>query len=417
MAYNRSFKRPAVGDPVMAKALMQIDEEFGKMLALIQTKVTGDGVATISAGTSAPVNPQVGDLWAHGGSMEMWNGSAWVPTDTQYRTDFLSGWAYRRRIDLPATASDLASFPVEVPIVSDPSIGAECRADGFDIRFTAADGQTPLPYERESFVVAGGEATGIFWVRTDVAAAGTHIWCYYGNVDAADGDDHEAVWDADFAAIWHMNDATTSTILDSTGNDNDGAKNGANDPAEADSKIGKGQDFDGDSGAIAIGNPASIQFGAGSFSVSGWVSLASYSGIVEKRSGATGWIFASGPPYTYVLLANVAYAFPGIAADGWHHWTVVINRATSLLDFYVDGAFVQSADISGNTGTTDSLGGLWLGKSIDPTYVDGVMDEIRLSSVARSAAWIAYEYANMAAADGGLTWGAEQNIVFVPEMP
>jgi hypothetical protein len=40
-------------------------------------------------------------------------------------------------------------------------------------------------------------------------------------------------------------------------------------------------------------------------------------------------------------------------------------------------------------------------------YFDGIIDEVRISSVARSAEWIAYEYANMNPADGGLTWGAE----------
>lgn len=336
--------------------------------------------------------------------------------DIIYGASPLPGWPRRKRIDLPVPTANLTDFPVEVPIIADADIGAACLATGYDLRFTAADGTTLLPYERESFAVAGGEATGIFWVKTDVAAAGTYIWCYYGNAVAADGADPEAVWDDDFKAVYHMKDSDTSHILDSTGNDNDGAKNGANDPAEADGKIGKGQDFDGDSGVINCGNGASLQFGAGSFSISGWINQSGYAGVLEKRSGGTGWIFACGPPYTYLLLPGVAYPFPGIAT-GWRYWSMTIDRATGLANLYVDGAFIQSADISGNTGTTDSAHDLWLGKSTDPTFVNGVMDEIRLSSIARSGEWIAYEYANMDAADGGLTWGAEETPVGWTRLP
>ena len=98
----------------------------------------------------------------------------------------LAGWSYRKRIDLPLPAANLVDFPVKVPIVADADIGAACLASGFDIRFTADDGVTLLPHELVSFAVAGGEATGEFRVKSDVAVAGTYIWCYYGNATAPD---------------------------------------------------------------------------------------------------------------------------------------------------------------------------------------------------------------------------------------
>ena len=42
--------------------------------------------------------------------------------------------------------------------------------------------------------------------------------------------------------------------------------------------------------------------------------------------------------------------------------------------------------------------------------LDGLIDEVRFSTIVRSAEWIAYEYANMNLADGGLTWGAEESL-------
>ena len=316
-----------------------------------------------------------------------------------------SAWEWQRLIKLPIPTVNLEDFPVCVKITDDAHIGSWARPDGYDIRFFAIDGTTELPYERESWAVTDGEATAIFWVKTDVSTAGTYIWCYYGNAAATDGENAEAVWDANFKAVYHMKDATTSTILDSTANNNDGAKNGADDPIEADGKIGKGQDFDGDSGVINVGDGASLQFGTGDFTVEGWVNQAGYAGIYEKRGAPGGWILAAGPPYTYLLIHGDAYAFPGIPT-GWQHFVMVVDRVADLATLYVNGVPGTPVDISATTETSDAAGtNLWLGKSNDPTYVDGILDEMRVSAATRSAEWIAYEYANMNPADGGLTWG------------
>ena len=88
-----------------------------------------------------------------------------------------AAWSSRKLFALPIPASDLTDFPVEVPIVADADIGGECLASGFDIRFTAEDGVTLLSYERESFAVAGGAATGVFWVKSNVSAAGPSVFC------------------------------------------------------------------------------------------------------------------------------------------------------------------------------------------------------------------------------------------------
>jgi hypothetical protein len=50
-----------------------------------------------------------------------------------------------------------------------------------------------------------------------------------------------------------MVDATTSTIKDSTSNNNDGTKKAANEPIEVTGKVGKAQDSDGVDDYISIG--------------------------------------------------------------------------------------------------------------------------------------------------------------------
>ena len=104
--------------------------------------------------------------------------------------DFLSGWSYRKKIIISTTpTSNLADFPILVKITGDTSIGAGALSNGYDIRFTTADGSnTILPYEREDFTVTAGSATGNFWVKTPVYSSPTGsqntFYIYYGNSGA-----------------------------------------------------------------------------------------------------------------------------------------------------------------------------------------------------------------------------------------
>ena len=495
-----------------------------------------------------------------------------------------NAWTKRKLITLLPPTADQVDFPVKVPIVADADIGAACRADGFDIRLTAADGTTELPYERESFAVTdawglgspwnvwaqtkdfatgwayglfgnwikptitadnatapdgtmtadkiarshgtasmdgavkpalpgqvftasvwlkagtetvaviaistgldgalvgvqvarisqpltntwqrvsvsytipssgvnqvemgvgfeGGDvgkyyyawgaqletnssmstasaATGIFWVKSDVAMAGTYIWCYYGNAAAADGADPEAVWDANFKAVYHMKDATTSTILDSTANNNDGAKKGANEPIEAAGKVASGQDFDGVDDYIDCGGGVSLQFGTDDFSVSFSINRDNayedwpyYRSILAKGMDVfviytklSGWTFEIGNGASYQE-SECPVLSAASHENVWEHIVFNFDRDGNVTT-YLNGALKDT--IAGTLGTDKliSAGNFIIGKSWFGSKFPGVIDEVRvLTPILPSAAWIAYEYANMNPADGGLTWGAEE---------
>ena len=351
---------------------------------------------------------------------EIYDGAAWRDLTAFAGGSPLPGWSSRKRIDLPVPTANLTDFPVEVPLIADAAIGDGALATGYDIRFTAADGTTLLPYERESWTGgAGDDVTAIFWVKTDVATAGTYIWCYYGNAAAADGQDAEAVWDANFKAVYHMNDATTSTILDSTGNDNDGAKKAANEPVEADGKIAKGQDFDGANDYIRIADAASINGLFDNLTIDFWLNInndAGWQAMVEFGNAggykANFWL-ADGHLYAnFVNEDGTSQAQTSIihfAETTWYHVALVYNQATLRGSIYINGAFDKDRAIAAKK--IDTTLGTYFGiRQASASPFDGLLDEIRLSTVARSAEWIAYEYANMNPADGGLTWGAEEDV-------
>lgn len=322
----------------------------------------------------------------------------------------LPGWPYRKLINLPVPASSQTSFPVCIKINADADIGAHARSDGHDIRFITTDG-VPLPYERDEWSVAGGAATAIFWVKTDVAALGTSIYLYYGNAAAADGEDAEAVWDANFKAVYHMKDATTSTTLDSTANNNDGTKKGANEPIEAAGKIGKGQDFDGTDDAIAV---AGLNWTPAEFSISFWIYERAIGNYYPRLSAGSGWgsFVFHGEVGTGVYVGTdipnrfspVELPAGTLVQNAWAHF-VYSHDGTS-------GRFYKNGNLLAGPKAQDASlqwgGGFTMGGTAGD-QIDGLVDEVHISSIARSAEWIAYEYANMNPADGGLTWGAEED--------
>jgi len=333
----------------------------------------------------------------------------------------LTGWSRRKLFALPVPTANLTDFPVEVPIVADADIGAACLASGYDIRFTAADGSTLLPYERESFAVAGGEATGVFWVKSDVAMAGTYIWCYYGNPDAADGEDHEAVWDANHKLVAHMNDLTTSTIHDSTLNHNDGTKKGANEPIEAVGKIGKGQDFDGIDDHITVPDSTSLRsptttnrltWGCWLKGLTAW--SAEYELFVAKAGTAVYFAVLNSKLYVSLSIGGTQRMLNSnfVATIGtWH-----LVRATwdgEFIRIYVDGELKNTSVSYAGQALDFTTNGIIFGRWTTTDVVnrfEGLLDEASISAVDRTAAWIAFEYANMNPADGGLTWGAEESL-------
>lgn len=330
-----------------------------------------------------------------------------------------AAWSSRRQIYLPIPTADLVGFPHKIPIIADAFIGGQAKADGTDIRFVASDGVTELAYERDSWAVAGGLADAIFWVKSAVVVAGTYIWLYYGNAAAADGQNATAVWDANFKAVYHMKDATTSTTLDSTANNNDGAKKAANEPIEAAGKIGKGQDFDGTDDRIKVANHATLQI-AGQITLDFWARIDSAPAsvkIVVGKSRGLGLVNNYGAYlhdnvlywdlWTTVRVSN-SVSIAGLLNE-WHRFSCVYDGTHQKI--YIDGAEAKSNNRGSLTLNAAFSGDLYIGNYEDwaAQPFDGLLDEIRVATTGRSAEWIAYEYANMNPADGGLTWGSEEH--------
>lgn len=90
------------------------------------------------------------------------------------------GWSYRKPVEITNQGGTvLTDFQVKISL--DPSFAFDkINPGGSDIRFTASDGTTVLPYWIELWNDATSQAT--VWVRVpNIPVAGTTIYIYYGN--------------------------------------------------------------------------------------------------------------------------------------------------------------------------------------------------------------------------------------------
>jgi hypothetical protein len=135
------------------------------------------------------------------------------------------------------------AFPLYVD-VTDPMLDR-------DLVFTAADGVTVLPYERDVQKLDRLLA----WVRVPVLPSDrdTVIQLYTGDPTAPESSNAAAVWDAGYQAVWHASDQTggNNAIKDSTSHTNNGTDVGGL-TVGAGGKLGRGLAFDGIDDAMQV---------------------------------------------------------------------------------------------------------------------------------------------------------------------
>lgn len=344
-----------------------------------------------------------------------------------------ASWLYRKQITISNTNidEDLSHFPLLVKIFNDSDIGAHALSTGYDIRFTDSSGNI-LPYEREDFSINSGAASGDFWVRTPVyhsPADGQNIvYIYYGN-SSADADwtsdtslltdctsitNAQCVWkegsSQNFTDVMHFGDGTNLNVNDSTSNERD-ATPGDLVTAVPGPVVGAA-DMGGN-------NTTTPQVGAG-------LSIPS----ITFSGGRTFsfWLKATTALNTVLAFGNYYYPYHGggslyirdatgyssnlyaITVGSWYYVTISGDGVNAL--FYKNGDYVNTiADKS------PSINLLGRGYANSTYSLNGAMDEVRISSTARSAAWIKFEYHNQADAGNNLTFAAEELSNRAPNAP
>lgn len=290
--------------------------------------------------------------------------------------------------------STLADFPILITLDPATITGfryIDCASQGTDLRFTDAGNTVVLSHEIETW-----NSNGIsrVWVRVPSMVSNQVIRAFWRNAEAG-APGSATVWDAGFRGVWHLSD----TLNDATTNANNGVSTGS----VATNGVISGGRFFGGSAFIDCGNNASLNFTNNQLTLSAWIKPNAISGnaIISKAYGAT----HPSPYYSWVLYTvssglhcriDATSATKGTLSLGpWQHTTAVYNG--SLVTLFIDGQSVGSFAKSGNLQLTPRnvrIGGR--DTSVLGEFFNGALDEVRVSSVARSADWVSAERDTMA---------------------
>ncbi len=350
-----------------------------------------------------------------------------------------TSWNWRKPLTIHHTqvsgGSSLANFPVLFS-VTDPNLstvangGGTGKADGSDILFTTSDGITKLNHELEYYNPTTGQV--IAWVQVPAISptADILLYLYYGNPAAPNEQNSAGVWDANYLAVYHMADDAGSTLItDSTGV-NAGAATAETNAKTIQGEISGALLFNGSTDYITVAQNGRFNLDAHPFTLESWVrddstpsNLVIFHRIISWYDGTRNIQLGLGQDSTATervfYLMNAPTGAPaqvvssGDAPAGFNHVVVTFDGAGTY-HIYLNGAVADGGSLkAGNiTAFTSSAANLYLGQRGDDSlaaYLDGTLDETRVSNVARSPGWIATEYNNQTSPNSFVSSGGAQH--------
>ncbi len=297
---------------------------------------------------------------------------------------------------------DHNDFPLWIEIPG-PDIATHSKADGGDLLFVDSKGN-PLNHDLELLDESGLHA----WVQVDLEANQEDyiLELYYDSAIAPPVSTSAEVW-RDYAAVYHMNvENDDSTLPDVTGNGNNAFLK--EDAIAGEGPLSGALVFDKLQFATAMSSP-SIE-PTESLQLSAWVNARSWPldvGTIIAKARAPG-----STAFDYLLRASDSWATMGIydgsASAGssvnsiaWgevDEWRYLVGRYDGAeMTLFLDAEPFDRLVLSDPIRSSDRplvIGDFGAVATNDTRRWNGLMDEIRISALPRSDAWIQTEFAN-----------------------
>jgi hypothetical protein len=385
-------------------------------------------------------------------------------------TSFLY-YLYRRSITVQSgqVTGTLTNFPMLVSItnatLATTASGGHVASynagtnDPWDIIFMGLDdttcggaGTSPckLNHEIETYVESTGQL--VAWVKVPSITNGTVIYMYYGNSCVPSSTQNvTGVWDSNYKGVWHLSQNPTGTapqMKDSTTNAYNGTAVGSFVSTDQQTAvIDGGLNFNGTNDEIQIAKAA---LGTTSVTVSAWIRVKTFTettfgGGTNNSLGAV--VFntrnadADHSPTLVVSpainngafgaqdhlvfcsdTANVAVGAMGSTtistgttwyyAVGTFSYNSGITTYLGTWNVYLNGTNEGSNNFTyAGTANPNFSGTTWrLANNAQwANYSNIILDEVRVSIIARSAGWINTEYNNQHAPSSFYSVGGEEN--------
>ena len=362
-----------------------------------------------------------------------------------------SSWDYRIKITLDNAnrSENITDVPVMVALNGSRVNYNHILSFGQDIRFVDSDNSTVLSHETERWDTS---ATSTIWVKVpqiDSASSTDHIYMYYGNDSVADAQSVAAVWSNSYRAVYHFA-STTGAYTDSVSAYASNSSDGHTLTSRTTTLLGYAPTFGGTT-ATFITIPDSDTFNVATNTIEAF--------IRPSGSGTAGTTGAQSSIYPLVtkgygegdtaaqdiqFYLGIKTTGPVLAAD-FEDSTLATNNApvtgTTTIStagstnyyvssivragsgggthrLYINGGLEQSANLpSVQNGLTPNQSGtqkMAIGVAIGTTGTlngafNGMIDEVRLSDVARSADWLSLQNASLR--DTLNTYGSAENVL------
>lgn len=305
------------------------------------------------------------------------------------------------------------------------------NASGYDIGFYSnSDCSTgKLDWEIESWSATTGAIAA--WVEVVSINTSSVVYLCYGDASiTTDQSNKTGVWDANYLAVIHFPNGTTLSGSDSTSNNH--TVNLVNSPTADTGKADGAAHFDNVNQHATITSASTLDTPTAQ-TVSLWLksdtsTQAGNDTFVNRRNSA-------GPPYNSWTLdsggAGNTYQYC-IAADGgggpdngqycinsgtldtnWHYLVGTYDQGTTTQRLYRDSGTAVVSDTAVNiTIDNDAIAVRIATPTASGNYYDGIIDEVRISNIARSGAWIQTEYNNQNAPDGTFYVVGSENVLY-----
>jgi biopolymer transport protein ExbB len=322
-------------------------------------------------------------------------------------------WSFSKTITIDSTKCGTANV-TDYPLLFSSTIAALKTtanggnvesASGYDIAFFSDAGLTSmLDFEIESWSATTGAI--VAWVRmpTLTFAADAVIYLGYGNATIVASQQNVAgTWDANYGGVWHLGDGVnnynTAMRADSTANGNT-LGNVPGTGVAAAGIVGGGLSMSGGHGLWAPSDPSLVATSA--FTVEVWAQPSNFAGYRTMLAKGFGSVanyklltdITTGVPVIFVTSSSVVKTVADGSAMSTSAMTYLVGHWDgTTLRLYRDGVSVGTPLA---VGSVDDFGTCAIGaldQNNDPMV--GLLDEARVSTVARSTSYITATYNNI----------------------
>ena len=330
-----------------------------------------------------------------------------------------SGYSFVRSIVIDHTRvpnTDQISFPflfslTDSALRSAANGGHVTSSNGYDIIFSSdPGGQNRLDYELEKYDPVQGLV--VAWIRIPTLShlSDTTVYLFYGNQNVTSSQANPTgVWSNGYSGVWHLISGGNSSSADSTNNQN--VATNVNTTSAVGPIGGLATGLNGSTSYVNVPGGGGLN-GASQGTISMWVQWtgssqsegagAFYGAIVGRQSDnnfSNDIVGINGPDSATAKLQwlgeNGSQFLTGFTpvSNSWDYVSVAFGATGQVI--YLNGS--PEASTSGtitlnNDSSIPLTFGAWIGDG--NSYMSGAIEEAHVSSVARSADWIATEYNN-----------------------